>query len=183
MAEHEPPADRARVVAAILAGFIGCVVAANWLTERYGFVPVGLGFQATAGTYAAGLAFGLRDALHEHSRRLVLAAIAVGAVVSWWIAPALAVASAVAFAVSELADFAVYDPLRDRAWPLAVAASNLVGAAVDTALFLWIAGFPILDAMPGQMVGKALMILPAFVIVREVRRRALPRHSVRAARA
>lgn len=170
-----------RQTAPLVAAFVACVVAANWLTQRYGFVPVGFGLTATAGTYAAGLAFGVRDALHEHDRRLVLAAIAVGAAVSWWIAPALAVASAVAFGVSELADFAVYDPLRNRAWPLAVAASNLVGAAVDTCLFLWIAGFPIAAALPGQMVGKALMILPAFLLVREVRRRAVPRDSLRAA--
>jgi len=34
--------------------FVAAIVLANWLTSRYGFVSVGLGLSATAGTYAAG---------------------------------------------------------------------------------------------------------------------------------
>lgn len=47
-----------------------------------------------------------------------------GAGLSALTAPALAVASAVAFLVAERADFAVYTPLRRRGWARAVAASN-----------------------------------------------------------
>ena len=157
---------------AAAAGFLATVVAANWLTERYGMVPVGFGLTATAGTYAAGLSFGLRDALHELAGRwAVVAVIVAGAGLSALISPQLAFASGVAFLVAETADLAVYDPLRQRQWTVAVIASNLVGALVDTVVFLWLAGFPVRAAIGGQMVGKALMIAPALLIVGWVRRR------------
>lgn len=146
--------------------FICTVFLANWLTTRYGFVSVGFGLSATAGTYAAGMAFGFRDLLHETAGRLaVVAAILTGAAVSALVAPELALASALAFLLSETADLGVYEPLRRRRWVLAVVASNLVGATVDTVMFLWVAGFPIRSALAGQMVGKALMIAPALALM------------------
>ena len=57
--------------------------------------------------------------------------------------PALAVASAAAFAVSELADLLVYQPLRRRRFLRAVLASDTVGAPLDTVVFLALAGFPV----------------------------------------
>lgn len=69
---------------AALAGFILTVVAANWLIERYGPVPVGFGLMAPAGVYAAGASFTFRDFVHETlGRRWVLVAIVTGAALSW----------------------------------------------------------------------------------------------------
>jgi hypothetical protein len=146
-------------------GFALCALFANWLTARYGFVPAGFGLQVTAGTYAAGLALGFRDKVQDTMGRWgVLTAIGVGAFLSWWVAPNLAVASGVAFALSELADTAVYTPLRNRGWTRAVIASNLVGAVVDTVVFLWIAfGWAaVTGGLTGQVVGKLWATL-AFV--------------------
>lgn len=163
---------------ALFAAFVATVIGANWALNRYGIVPVGFGLEAPAGVYFAGLAFGLRDALHELSGRTwVLIAIAVGAAVSYVIEDAatipggyvaIAVASAAAFTLSELADLAVYTPLRERNWPTAVITSNVVGAVVDSALFLWLA-FGSLDHMAGQVWGKALMVAPALLIVWRIR--------------
>ena len=156
--------------ATLFALFVACVYAANYATNRWGFVTLGP-WAFTAGTYAAGLSFGVRDALHEVAGRwLVVAAIIVGAALSAFLSPALAVASGVAFLVAELADLSVYSPLRRRHWVGAVVASNLVGALVDTVLFLHLAGFPVRSAIAGQMVGKAMMILPALVLVGWLRR-------------
>lgn len=156
----------------LFAAFIATVWLANWLTTRYGFVSVGFGLSATAGTYAAGLAFGLRDALHEIAGRwVVMVAIALGAVLSAAVSPSLALASGVAFLLSESADLLVYEPLRRRQWGFAVVASNLVGALIDTVVFLHLAGFPIRSALAGQMIGKAAMVAPALVVVWWVRRR------------
>lgn len=102
----------------------------------------------------------------------MLAAIALGAFLSWWLSPRFAVASAAAFALSELADFTVYEPLRRRGWLRAVTASNLVGLAVDSALFLWLA-FGSLDDLAGLIVGKLYMTAAAIVLLWGVRR-ALP---------
>jgi uncharacterized PurR-regulated membrane protein YhhQ (DUF165 family) len=100
----------------------------------------------------------------------MVALIAIGAGLSFVIsAPAIAVASAVAFGLSELADFMVYAPLRNRGYILAASASNLVGAAVDTVLFLTIAGFPLQRAFLGQIVGKLAVTLVVVVLVAAVR--------------
>lgn len=165
--------------AAILTAlFIALIWAANYATNRWGFVTLGP-WAFTAGTYAAGLSFGVRDALHEVAgRRLVVVAIAIGAAFSAFLSPALALASGAAFLFGESADLAIYLPLRRRHWAGAVVASNLAGAVVDTVLFLWIASYANIpglnlnwDTFTGQMVGKALMILPALVLVGWLRRR------------
>lgn len=69
--------------------------------------------------------------------------------------PTLAVASAAAFTLSELADLLVYQPLRRRGFLRAVLASNTVGAPLDTIVFLTLGGFPVWSALPGQLWVKA----------------------------
>jgi uncharacterized PurR-regulated membrane protein YhhQ (DUF165 family) len=125
------------------AAFVAVVVAANWLTATLGLVTW-LGLIATAGTWLAGFAFVARDYLQEAGgARWVIPAILLGAVISAAFSPTLALASGVAFLVSELADFAVYTPLRRSGRTRAALASNVVGAVVDSVLFLWLAGFPL----------------------------------------
>lgn len=146
-----------KIIAAL--GFIATILAANYVTTRYGMVPVGFGLMATAGTYFAGLAFILRDLVQDKAGRVWVAAlIVIGAALSFAIsAPAIALASGVAFLLSEAADFAVYTPLRERGYIRAAVASNLVGAVIDTVVFLTIAGFPLRQAFAGQLVGKMLV--------------------------
>lgn len=156
--------------ATAFAAFIGCVVGANWALETYGFVDlIGPGVvMVPAGVYFAGFAFGIRDALHELNSHLVVPAIVVGAAVSWWVEPSFAVASGAAFLVAELADYAVYSPLRARSWPSAVVASNVAGSVIDSLLFLWLA----LDTTNGWLdltIGKAAMVVPAVIIVGLIR--------------
>lgn len=157
----------ARLVPLIAVLFLGCILAANAVTTDFGMVPVGFGLTATAGTYFAGLTFILRDALQDAAgKRWTLAVIALGAVMSFAIsAPFIALASAVAFGLSELADLAVYTPLRKRGYIRAAVASNIVGSLVDTIAFLAIAGFPIADAILGQMVGKLAITAAAVIAV------------------
>lgn len=140
-----------------LLTYIGTVVAANWLVVHVGMLPVGFGLVAPAGVYVVGLGFTARDMVHERlGRRAVVAAIIVGAALSALISTRFALASGLTFLVAELADMAVYEPLRRRNWLAAVAASNTVGLLVDLALFLALA-FGSLDYMAGQVVGKAWM--------------------------
>jgi uncharacterized PurR-regulated membrane protein YhhQ (DUF165 family) len=73
-------------------------------------------------------------------RSVVLGCVVAGALLSLVFSPAaLALASAAAFLLSELADWAVYDRLRRRGMALAVALSGIVGAVVDSLLFSWLA--------------------------------------------
>ena len=68
---------------------------------------------------------------------------------------ALVLASGTAFALSELADFAVYTPLQRRRLTLAVVASSMVGLVVDSVVFLTLA-FGSLEFLAGQVVGQAV---------------------------
>ncbi len=166
--------SRHRLGLAAGAGFIASIVLANYLTTRYGFIPVGFGLTAAAGTIAAGLALGLRDLVQDALGRVaVLVVIAVGAAVSFLVAdPFIAVASALAVLVSEVADLAVYTPLRGRVrvgqrrWVVAVLASNAVGAVVDTAVFLAVAfGWAaVIPGMAGQLVGKGWATLAVIAV-------------------
>ena len=161
----------------LAAAFVATVYLANWTLERYGLVelPV-IGWMAPAGVLWAGLGFGLRDALRETGRGWrpwVAGAIAAGAGLSWWLSDAvtipggktsIAVASGLAFGFSELLDAVTYEVVRRTGWVKAVIVSNLVGAVVDSLIFLWLA-FGAIDAVGGQIAGKVLMILPALPIV------------------
>lgn len=178
--------DKTRMTAGVatLAAYAGCITAANYLTTRYGMVPVAPGLVTTAGTYAAGAALSSRDLVQDTlGRAAVIAGIAAGAALTWATSPALAVASATAFLVAELADMAVYTPLRRHGWAKAVLASNAAGAVADTLLFLWLAGFPVTGAtVGGQVAGKLAWAtaLPVALVVlaRKVSRRAVPGYSV-----
>lgn len=154
---------------AALAGYVGCVIAANWAIDRFGFVPVGFGLEAPAGVYLAGATFTLRDLTQDAlGRAWVLAAILVGAVLSAAISPRFALASGVAFGLSELVDLAVYTPLRERGLLRAVAASNVVGLVADSALFLWLA-FGSLDLLAGHVLGKVWMTVVAIALLAMLR--------------
>lgn len=170
-----------RTVAAVTV-FVAAAVGANLLTSRYGLIPVGFGLTATAGTWLAGLVLLARDWVHDLAgRTVVLACITAGAIASAVTAsPQLALASGVAFLLSEIADLAVYTPLRRRTWAGAVAASNTVGALADTTLFLLLAGFPVITALPGQLLAKSTVTVTAIAVV--VAARAFLRHRVRAPR-
>ncbi len=157
---------------AVLGAYIATIPAANLAVTHFGAVPVGLGHIAPAGVYFVGLALVLRDLAREAAGRgPVLAAIAAGAALSWWLAdPALAFASAAAFAVAETMDFAVYEPLRKRGLLVAMLASNAVGLLADSLIFLKI-GFGNLDYLPGQLLGKAWMTLAAVAVIATIQRR------------
>lgn len=162
--------------------FVGTVFAANWMIYNVGtvetpngvhLIPVWFGpLYAPSGVLFIGLALLLRDSTQYYGGRwLVLAAIFVGAVCSALVDTSLALASGLAFLVSELCDFGVYSRLSERTLIGGVVASNVVGAVVDSALFLWIA-FGSLAFIEGQIVGKLLVTaaaLPFLIAARRLR--------------
>jgi len=88
-----------------------------------------------------GVIFIFRDFAQREIGHKVLGAMAIGAVLSYLMAdPFVAIASVVAFIISELADWAVYTftkkPLGQR-----ILISSAVGAPIDSAVFLWMLGF------------------------------------------
>jgi uncharacterized PurR-regulated membrane protein YhhQ (DUF165 family) len=154
---------------AFLAAYVATVPLANWSLQTFGLVPVGFGLVAPAGVYWAGLAFTLRDLTQDYlGRRWTVFGIFVGSGLSAFVSPQLALASGAAFLLSELADFAVYTPLREKRWLLAVGLSNTVGLLIDSALFLWLA-FGSLEFLAGQVLAKGYMTILAILVLWRIR--------------
>src|SRR4051812_46080565 len=175
--------ERRRLIEGIvfLVAFGLTIPAANWLIGNAGtvcppphgpcLIPVapnlfGQSLMAPSGVLMIGIALVLRDLVQ---RRLGVGysagAVIVGAALSAWVAPpSLVIASGVAFLLSEFADLAVYTPLARRRLIAAVVLSSLVGLVVDSIVFLWLA-FGSLAFLPGQVVGKAWMVLLSFPFV------------------
>jgi hypothetical protein len=171
---------RARVGLAGFACFLASIPLANWMILHIGtvcvphgpcLVPVAPGLLAPSGVLTVGAALVLRDVVQRClGLAWGLAAIAIGTVLSVLVAPpALVVASGTAFALSELADFALYTPLQRRRLTLAVAASSTAGLVVDSVAFLLLA-FGSLDFLAGQVVGKLWAVLIALPLLRLLRR-------------
>lgn len=110
---------------------------------------------APSGVLMIGLALVLRDWLHETAGwKASACAIVIGAGLSLLVSPpAIAAASAAALLFAEMADLAVYARLRERSKPLAVFASQIVGAALDSALFVYLA-FGSLEFSAGTTTAK-----------------------------
>ncbi len=174
---------------AYFLAFVACIPLANWMIGHVGTVCVPQGpclvpvwpwgpgakpLMAPSGVLMIGLALVLRDLVQRRlGRGVTLGAIVAGAALSGAVAPPqLLVASAVAFLLSELADFAVYTPLQSRGLVLAVLASSVVGLVADSVLFLWLA-FGSLDYVAGQIMGKLWMVLLALPFIHWIRKREL----------
>ena len=139
--------------------YLGAIVLANLLITWLG---------PSAAIWVAFLFIGLdltaRDHLHEawHGRGLLwkmTLLIGTGSLLSWVLnrnAGQIAIASFVAFACAGTADALIYHLLGDKAKLLKINGSNIVSAAVDSAVFPALAfGFPLLWAvMLGQFAAK-----------------------------
>lgn len=168
--------------AIFLALFALTIPAANWLIGHVGtacmappgpcVVPVAPGVTAPSGVMMIGVALVLRDLVQRRLGAAMSAiAILAGAAISALVAPpALIVASAVAFLLSEFADLAVYTPLARRRLVAAVIASSCAGLVIDSIVFLWLA-FGSLEFLLGQIIGKAWMVLLSIPFVIWLRRR------------
>lgn len=163
-----------------LGCFLFCIPLANWLISNVGtaclpqgpcLVPVAPGLMAPSGVLAAGAALVLRDVVQRClGKSWGLGAIIVGSALSALLAPApLVLASALAFLLSEFADFAVYTPLQRRRLVLAVVLSSCVGLVIDSVVFLSLA-FGSLTFLPGQVVGKAWAVMFSVPLIRWLRR-------------
>jgi hypothetical protein len=156
-----------------LLAYAATIPAANWMIGNVGhcvengpcLLPVGFGLMAPSGVLMVGASLALRDVVHSKlGARWAIAAIAIGAALSYAVSPsALVVASVAAFVLSELCDLAVYSPLREHKFVLAVLLSGIIGSIVDSAVFLWLA-FGSIDFIAGQVLGKLWMTIIAAII-------------------
>ncbi len=153
---------------ALAAAYLATIPVANWMIANVGTqafpggphtISVGFGYVAPSGVLMIGLAMFLRDLVQARlGKYMTSLCIVAGIVLSYFVNETLATASAVAFAVSEFADFAIYTRLRERTMVGAVVASGVVGSIIDSLLFLQLA-FGSTAFWQGQIIGKTWMTL------------------------
>jgi uncharacterized PurR-regulated membrane protein YhhQ (DUF165 family) len=167
-------------IAGVVGLYLCAIVAANLLTTHFAKqghpeVSVYTAFGLVAFDYVA------RDLLHDfyegRTRLVVLAAlIFAGALLSYLANPdsaEIAKWSAIAFATAMTADSLVYHAARRQPWLERSNMSNLVAAAVDSAVFCYGVGFPFIVAF-GQTTAKvAGGVLFSLVLVHVFRREAV----------
>jgi queuosine precursor transporter len=170
-----------RTYAPLAVAFTGLVVLANWLASKYLITVPLTDLVAPAGVLAIGAVLVLRDwiqALHGLWKSLPLVYAAglisyvVGIAAGWTSLQKIALASVIAFTVSETVEALVFTPLRRRHLSLGVLLSGFAGNALDSWIFLSIA-FGSLAFFWGQFVGKGEMIVIGTALTL-VRRRVLP---------
>lgn len=163
------------------AAYVGLAVLANWLASKYLVGVPFTNYVVPAGVYCIGAALVLRDWLQQIAGlwwSLMLIPIAgglsygIGEVAGWTALQKIAVASVVAFTVSETVEAAAFTPLRKRHFTLGVALSSTVGNALDTFVFLALA-FGSQAFFAGTFVGK-LEAIAVGVALTAARRRVVP---------
>jgi uncharacterized PurR-regulated membrane protein YhhQ (DUF165 family) len=161
--------------------FVALVLLANWLASAY-VVHVPLTpYVAPAGVFCIGGVLVLRDWMQQlggllPTMLLVYAAgllsWLVGDLAGWTALEKIAVASVVAFTISETVEALVFTPIRQRNLTLGVALSATVGNAVDSYVFLTLA-FSSTAFFWGQFWGKSESIALG-VLLTFARRRIAP---------
>jgi len=154
-----------------LAGFLGSIPFANWWLTNNGLwdAPV-LGMLPSA-LWVIAISFVLRDVVQiALGKEAAWIAIGAGTALSVLLAdPIFAIASGLAFAVSESFDAAIFTPLANRGrFLLGVTISGYLAGFVDSALFVRIA-FGSFDGWWQLGVAKGIVILavtPVAFIVR-----------------
>ncbi len=132
---------------------------------EFGFNPV---------TIVTGLVLVFRDFAQREMQQRVLIAMAIG--VAWsfyYAAPEIALASAGAFLIAELVDWALFTFTRFRL-STRVMLSSLIAAPVDTTVFLWGAKFLTFPNWLMSVIGKLFGAAVVSLIVRQSENKSEP---------
>ena len=148
--------------------YVGLIVAVNWAFTVVPLVRLPDGTMWPPVSLIVGFVFVARDFAQREIGHKVLLAMLAGAAISYVMAgPAVATASAAAFLVSEVADWAVYSftrrPLSQR-----ILFSSALGAPIDSVVFL--GGIGLLSAA-GVVAMTASKMVGALIVWWLIRRR------------
>jgi queuosine precursor transporter len=113
-----------------------------------------------------GAVFVLRDyAQREIGHRILLATLFAGGLTYLMVDPAIAVASLVAFVISEMSDWSIYSfwkkPLQER-----ILVSSLVAVPLDTLVFQHLAGYLTPAAFLMEVASKAVGVFVVWQLLK-----------------
>ncbi|MAF48806.1 MAG: VUT family protein [Rhodospirillales bacterium] len=148
--------------------YIALVVLVNWAFTVVPLVKLPGGTMWPPVALLVGFVFVARDFAQREVGHYVLLAMAIGVAITYVMVDRnLAIASAAAFLVSEIADWAVYSftrrPLSQR-----ILYSSIVGTPIDSVVFLGMVGFLSLAGAAAMTLSK---LLGAFIVWWLIRRR------------
>lgn len=148
--------------------YVILIVLVNYLFTVVPLVELPGGTMWPPVALVVGFVFVARDFAQREIGHWVLAAMGLGVAISYFMAsPQVALASAVAFAVSELVDWAVYTftgrPLSER-----ILYSSILGTPVDSVIFLSMVGF---FSVAGAIAMTLSKLLGALIVWWLIRRR------------
>jgi uncharacterized PurR-regulated membrane protein YhhQ (DUF165 family) len=150
--------------------YVGSVLLVNFLFAVVPPIPTIVGMFSPV-AIIVGATFVLRDFAQRHAGHYVIVAMAVATALSFYLAaPVVAIASAVAFGVSELVDYAVYSytkkPFHER-----VLISSVISTPVDTIVFLWWIDFLSVGTVSLMVLSK---LLAAYILWAVAERKDIP---------
>ena len=115
---------------------------------------------------AVGFIFVIRDYAQREIGHMILPAMLVGGVISWFMAsPTIALASLCAFMAGELLDWAVYTFTR-RPFSQRILFSSALGTPMDSAIFLGMLGLFSLSSVLVMTASKMFGALIVFLLAR-----------------
>ncbi|HYG70111.1 MAG TPA: hypothetical protein VD838_20720 [Anaeromyxobacteraceae bacterium] len=116
--------------------YVAAVVLVNWLFSVVPMVMTPWGDPWSVAAIVVGFVFIVRDYAQRAIGHWVLLGTAIGIAISYLMAdPRVAIASAAAFAASELSDWAIYT-ITKKPFAERVLLSSLVAVPIDTGVFL-----------------------------------------------
>lgn len=150
------------------AAYLAAILCANLGFSYLPMIALPGGQMLAPMSFVVGAVFVLRDLAQRELGHRVLLVMGVGLAASYIMAdPFVAIASAIAFAISELADWFVYTltkkPLAQR-----ILISSVVGTPLDSAVFMLVAGF---FSWPGLLIMTASKMAAALAVYAYYNRR------------
>jgi len=147
------------------ATYIISIVLVNWLFVVVPGLPTPFG-ELYLATLIVGAVFVLRDyAQREIGHYVLLATLAAGVITWFMTTPALAVASITAFAISEMADWAVFSftgrPLQKR-----ILISSMISVPLDSLAFLYLSGFLTPVSFTTESLSKAVGVAIVWMLLK-----------------
>ncbi len=143
------------------ASYIASILAVNWLFAPEQIIP-GVTIWATPwgdiflANLVVGAVFVLRDyAQREIGHRILLATLLAGGLTYLMVDPVIAIASLIAFAASETADWGVFSFWK-KSLQQRILVSSLIAVPLDTFLFQYLAGYLSPAAFTMEVASKAV---------------------------
>ncbi len=146
--------------------YIALIVLVNWAFIEVPPMQLPGGILWPPVTLIVGVVFVVRDFAQRDIGHHVLGAMGIGVILSYFMAgPEVAIASASAFLISELADWAVYSftrrPLSQR-----VLWSSIISTPIDSFVFLMMIGYFSISAAAAMTASKLLGALIVWWLIR-----------------